>query len=41
MTGAFFISLSDFDIEIPGAVTNNIAKKIKVTFKFNHKPYKK
>ncbi|KGL64148.1 YceI family protein [Polaribacter sp. Hel1_85] len=39
--GEFNLLVADYDIEIPGAVAKNIAKKIKVTFKFNHKPYKK
>ncbi|WP_299672273.1 YceI family protein [uncultured Polaribacter sp.] len=41
MTGEFFVELADFGIEIPAVVKNNIAKKIKVNFNFNHKPYKK
>lgn len=41
MTGNFEIDLADFGIEIPSVVKNNIAKKIKVSFNFNHKPYKK
>ena len=41
LTGAFFIKLADFDITIPAVVAKNIAKEIKVSFEFNHKPYKK
>ncbi len=41
INGEFNIQLADFDIKIPAVVAKNIAKKIKVTFKFNHKPYKK
>lgn len=41
MTGDFYIKLSDFDVAIPSAVKKNIAEKIKVSFNFNHQPYKK
>jgi polyisoprenoid-binding protein YceI len=41
MTGDFFINLSDFDVKIPSVVKNNISQKIKVSFRFQHKPYKK
>ena len=41
ITGVFYIDLEDFGVEIPSVVKNNIAKKIKVSFNFNHKPYKK
>ncbi|WP_435415686.1 YceI family protein [Polaribacter aestuariivivens] len=41
MSGSFFIDLADFGIEIPSVVKNNIAKKIEVSFNFDHKPYKK
>tara|TARA_B110000046_G_scaffold185405_1_gene226892 strand:- start:16286 stop:16831 length:546 start_codon:yes stop_codon:yes gene_type:complete len=41
VNGNFFIEMDDFDIEIPAVVAKNIAKKIKVSFNFNHKPYKK
>lgn len=41
MTGYFYIKLSDFDVAIPSAVKKNIAEKIKVSFNFNHQPYKK
>jgi polyisoprenoid-binding protein YceI len=41
LTGVFFIKLADFDIAIPAVVAKNIAKEIKVSFEFNHKPYKK
>jgi polyisoprenoid-binding protein YceI len=39
--GEFIIEVDDFNIEIPALVAKNIAKKIKVSFNFNHKPYKK
>jgi len=39
--GDFVINLEDFEVEIPAVVAKNIAKNIKVSFKFNHKPYKK
>lgn len=39
--GNFDLQVADFDIKIPAVVSKNIAKKIKVTFKLNHKPYKK
>jgi len=39
--GEFNLLVADYAIKIPGAVANNIAKKIKVSFEFNHKPYKK
>ncbi len=39
--GEFNILLADYDIEIPRVVSKSIAKKIKVTFDFNHQPYKK
>ena len=41
VNGEFNLLVADFDITIPGVVAKNIAKKIKVTFQFNHKPYKK
>ena len=41
MTGAFYINLSDFAVDIPSIVRNKIAQKIKISFLFNHKPYKK
>lgn len=41
MNGDFFVDLADFDIEIPSVVKDNLAKKIKVSFNFNHQPYKK
>lgn len=41
MTGDFFINLADFGVEIPAVVKKNIAEKIKVSFNFNHQPYKK
>ncbi len=39
--GKFIINLADFEVEIPSVVAKNIAKNIKVTFNFNHTPYKK
>ena len=39
--GTFNLLLADYNIEIPRVVSKSIAKKIKVTFDFNHKPYKK
>ena len=39
--GDFNLLLADYDIKIPGVVAKKIAKRIKVTFDFNHKPYKK
>jgi polyisoprenoid-binding protein YceI len=41
VNGNFFIEMDDFDIEIPAVVAKKIATKIKVSFNFNHKPYKK
>ena len=41
MEGEFYVKVADFNIKIPKVVVNNIAKNIKVTFQFNHKPYKK
>ena len=41
VSGDFMINLEDFKIKIPAIVAKNIAKKIKVTFNFNHKPYQK
>lgn len=39
--GDFIINLEDFEVEIPAVVAKNIAKNIKVSFNFNHKPYNK
>ena len=39
--GNFMVALDDYNIKIPAVVAKNIAKNIKVTFEFNHKPYKK
>lgn len=39
--GNFIIEVDDFNIKIPAVVAKNIAKKIKVSFNFNHKPFKK
>lgn len=39
--GDFMINLDDFKVNIPSVVSKKIAKDIKVTFSFNHKPYKK
>ena len=41
MAGDFFINLADFNVKIPSIVKNNISEKIKVSFRFQHKPYKK
>jgi len=41
MSGDFFINLTDFDVKIPSIVKNNISEKIKVSFRFQHKPYNK
>ncbi|MFT5257411.1 MAG: polyisoprenoid-binding protein YceI [Arenicella sp.] len=41
MAGDFFIDLADFDVKIPSIVKNNISEKIKVSFRFQHKPYNK
>ncbi|WP_299014012.1 YceI family protein [uncultured Polaribacter sp.] len=41
MQGDFFITLSDFNVDIPSVVEKNIAKEIKVSFNFNHQPFKK
>ena len=39
--GDFVINLEDFEVKIPSVVAKNIAKNIKVSFNFNHKPYNK
>jgi len=39
--GEFNLLLSDYNIKIPSIVSKKIAKELKVTFEFNHKPYKK
>jgi polyisoprenoid-binding protein YceI len=39
--GDFMLNLEDFEVEIPAVVAKNIAKNIKVSFNFNHKPYNK
>jgi len=39
--GNFIIEIDDFNISIPAIVSKKIAKRIKVTFDFNHKPYHK
>jgi len=39
--GNFIIEIDQYNIKIPAVVAKNIAKKIKVSFDFNHKPYKK
>jgi polyisoprenoid-binding protein YceI len=41
VNGDFMVNLSDFNVKIPAVVAKNIAKKIKVSFDFNHKPYQK
>ena len=39
--GEFVVNLDDYDVKIPAVVAKNIAKNIKVSFNFNHTPYKK
>jgi polyisoprenoid-binding protein YceI len=39
--GEFIVNLDDYDVKIPAVVAKNIAKNIKVSFNFNHTPYKK
>jgi polyisoprenoid-binding protein YceI len=39
--GEFMVNLADFEVEIPSVVAKNIAKNIKVSFNFNHTPFKK
>jgi polyisoprenoid-binding protein YceI len=39
--GEFNLLLSDYNIKIPNVVAKKISKEIKVSFEFNHKPYKK
>ncbi|PQJ81389.1 YceI family protein [Polaribacter glomeratus] len=39
--GDFIVVLDEFNVEIPAVVEKNIAKQIKVSFNFNHTPYKK
>ena len=39
--GEFNLLLSDYNVKIPSIVSKKIAKELKVTFEFNHKPYKK
>ena len=39
--GEFNLLLSDYTIKIPSIVAKKIAQEIKVTFEFNHTPYKK
>ncbi|MBW1296484.1 YceI family protein [Aquimarina litoralis] len=41
LKGDFEVKVADFGIKIPSVVTNNIAKTIKVTFDYDHKPYTK
>ena len=41
LNGTFPIKITDFKIEIPSAVTNNIANTVDVSFKLNHKSYTK
>ncbi len=41
LEGSFPVKVADFNIEIPSVVVNNIAKTIKVSFNFDHKPYTK
>jgi len=39
LVGEFMVEVADFNIKIPIVVRNNIAKKVKVSFKLNHEPY--
>lgn len=39
--GNFMVALKDYKVKIPKIVFMNIAKDIKVSFNFNHQPYKK
>lgn len=39
--GDFTVALKDYKIKVPKIVFMNIAENIKVTFNFNHQPYKK
>lgn len=39
--GSFIVNLADFEIKIPSVVAKNIQENIKVSFNFNHKPFKK
>ena len=39
LKGDFTVEIADFDIKIPIVVRNNIAKRVKVSFELNHKPY--
>lgn len=41
VSGNFMVALEDFKIKIPKIVFVKIAENIKVTFNFNHTPYKK
>lgn len=41
LEGNFPIKVADFDIKIPAVVSKNIAKTVKVTYKFILQPYKK
>lgn len=41
LSGEFSVKIAEFGIDIPSAVTNNIAKAIAVSFELNHKPYEK
>ncbi len=41
VTGSFMVALEDYKIKIPKIVFMKIAENIKVSFNFNHKPYKK
>lgn len=40
LNGNFPVTVADFNIKIPRVVIKNIAKTIKITFEFDHKPYK-
>lgn len=40
-TSKFDLTLSDYEIEIPSVVKDNIAKVVEVSVKMNYKPFKK
>ena len=40
VSGNFLVNLDNFKVKIPSVVSKNIAKNIKVSFDFNHKPFK-
>lgn len=40
VSGNFLVNLDDFKVKIPAVVSKNIAKNIKASFDFKHKPFK-